>query len=260
MLCENIRFISAGSFTTHSSQWLYPKHSSAESELIYVTDGILHICEDYSEYHAEPGSVLLLEGGHTHYGIAPSEDGVSFLRILFDEAPESGDGGDGWQIVLGKLSRPANVKRFDTLFRLLIDCSAEPDYPPEYLCNITRLLISELFLCSAAPDSTLSIAQRIAYYIKNEAPSGIMVRDIADRFGYSEDHITRIFKAFYARGIKEYADAVRISRIKSALVDRCEPAEETARREGFAGTGAMYRFFKAHTGMTCSEFKKLYVK
>lgn len=252
-----IKFISAGNFTETEKCWIHPKRTAQTDELIYVTGGTLHICEDYSEYHVERGSVILLEKGHTHYGLMPSEKPLSFMRLIFS-VEEDGEQ-DEPNMYPRKISLPGNRQRFDLLWRELIDCTRVPEYPSAVCDYLARLLLIELSVHGTDCDSTFNLQQRISDWIKNEAPSGIRVGDVADHFGYSEDHITRIFKNFYSKGLKNYIDAVRTCRIKEDLLGDRASSAEIAAKQGFANNDALHKFFKSNTGMSISTFRKLYM-
>lgn len=254
---DSIKFLSAGKFSTASHTWIHPKITSAFDELIYVTKGTLSICEDYSEYSLTENSAIWLRHGHLHYGCSSTDKPLSFIRIIFSAGPEDNSDSNG-SIHLRKITRTKNHEKFLSLCRILIESADEPEYPPYFKDHITGLLLTELAVQGTEYDGTLSVQQQISRWIKNDAPSGIKVSDVAKHFGYSEDHITRIFKDYYSKGIKNYIDGVRISRIRSDILGSGKTLAEIAEANGFISMDAFHKFFKAKTGMTSTLFLALY--
>lgn len=256
MLCDNVAFVSAGIFSTEKKGWLHPVQKLDCDELIYVTKGVLFICEDYSEYEVEAGDVIWLKKGHIHYGCNENTGELSFNRLVFSgweehEATESG-------IYLKKLSVPDDADKFDVLWRQLMDCITTPEYPSCMRDYYTRLLILELAISGHDILNGTRIQFFISDWIKNEAPSGVKVSDVAAHFGYSEDYITRIFKKYYAKGLKNYINAVRICKIKKRLLNTSMSCAEIAKVEGFSTTDAFYKFFKFQTNMNVHTFRLMY--
>lgn len=257
MNLDSIKFLSAGKFSTDSDTWIHPKINSPFYELIYVTKGTLCICEDYSEYNVTENSAIWLQSGHLHYGTSTTGKPLSFIRIIFSYSPDNEVKSDAC-IHLRKLSRPKNQSKFVALCHFLAESSNDPEYPSYFSDYIVRLLLTELALHSTEYDGTVNIQQTISNWIKNDAPSGIRVSDAAKHFGYSEDHLTRIFKNFYSKGIKTYIDEVRIDRIKYELLENNIPLSDISEKNGFTNINAFYKFFKSNTGMTVRSFLSLY--
>jgi transcriptional regulator len=257
MKLDSIKFLSAGKFSTDSNIWIHPKVNSAFDELIYVTKGTLRICEDYSEYSVTENSAIWLQSGHLHYGTNATGKPLSFIRVIFSSSPDNNVKSDAC-IHFRKLSRLKNQAKFVALCHFLAESSNDPKYPSYFNDYIVRLLLTELALQSTEYDGTVNIQQTISNWIKNDAPSGIKVNDVAKHFGYSEDHITRIFKSFYSKGLKSYIDEIRIGRIKHELLESNRPLSDISEKNGFTNINAFYKFFKSNTGMTVRSFLSLY--
>lgn len=257
MNLDSIKFLSAGKFSTDSDTWIHPKINSPFYELIYVAKGTLCICEDYSEYNVAENSAIWLQSGHLHYGTNATGKPLSFIRIIFSYSPDNEVKSDAC-IHLRKLSHPKNQAKFVALCHSLEESANDPEYPPYFSDYIARLLLTELAIHSKEYDGTVSLQQTISNWIKNDAPSDIRVSDVAKYFGYSEDHITRIFKSFYAKGIKSYIDEVRICRIKRNLLEKNKSLSDISEKNGFTNMNAFYKFFKSNTGMTVRLFLSLY--
>lgn len=247
MLFDDATFVSVEKFHT-KEKWMHPVRKSSVNELLYVTEGSLTVCEDFHEFRADKGKLLLLKKNRKHYGTVPSENGLSFWRIGFagDSAEESEQ----------QVFHPADPEQVACLISQLYRFDTTPEYPSLYGDYILRLLLMELSMFGAAAESR-ALPVRIAAYIRS--CNGVLkVRDVAEHFDYNEDYITRIFKRIYAKGIKSYIDTVRVQYIKQFLTETDYSYHRIARETGFPDYASMYSFFKYKTGMTLSAFQSLY--
>ena len=247
VLFEDAVFVSVEKFHT-KEKWMHPVRRSNANELLYVTEGALTVCEDFHEFRAEKGMLLLLRKDRKHYGTAPSENGLSFWRIRFT--------GNAAEDSEQQVFCPADPEQVQALVSQLYRFDTTPEYPSVYGDYLLRLLLMELSMFGAAAEAR-ALPARIASYIRS--CNGVLkVKDVAEHFDYNEDYITRIFKRIYAKGIKSYIDTVRAQYIKQFLSDTDYSYHRIARETGFPDYASMYSFFKYKTGMTLSAYQSLY--
>jgi len=81
---------------------------------------------------------------------------------------------------------------------------------------------------------------------------------LAQGCGVSEDYFRHIFKEIYGRSVLQYIAEQKIKNIKNALLTNNENIKEISCKCGFNDENYFSRFFKKHTGLTPSEFRKKY--
>ncbi len=99
----------AGNAGRHITTCNYNQHIRSEHpdrvldrhDLIYIREGEWRIVQDETEYAVSAGDVILLQGGHHHYGIAPCESIVKTIFLEFsvcdgDSLSEEQHGTDGY--------------------------------------------------------------------------------------------------------------------------------------------------------------------
>ena len=73
-------------FACNYNQHIYTEHPDRvlhHHDLIYIREGDWRIVQDETEYAVTAGDVILLQGGHHHYGIAPCDSIVKTIFLEF---------------------------------------------------------------------------------------------------------------------------------------------------------------------------------
>jgi len=248
----NIRFVSSGSGIIRCGG-VYPSRKNDYNELLYVTDGCLFICEDYSEYRVGTGQIILLSHSHRRYGFRECETDSHFRRVIF-----KGDAGEAFpEIESGRrLFTPAHPERLERLLDILHLYGGLPEYPAGALDSIMRLILAELFVYGIQRDDNEThravLCGKVCDYIR-ENGGAIKTANVAAHFGYTYKYLTVIFHGFYSKGVKAYTDAVRLARIKELLGSGMS-VSETAAGTGFRSVQALQNFFRYQTNMTIREW------
>ena len=104
----------------------------------------------------------------------------------------------------------------------------------------------------ALPENLLHIQR---YIEENYAEPG-GVSDIARRFFYSREHLSRLFKKHLDISVTDYIAKCRV--LKSCeLITAGVPILDAAYRVGFGSPSAFIKAFRKETGVTPSEYRKL---
>lgn len=247
-----IRYVSSGNGVIRRGG-VYPSRKNDFNEILYVTEGCLYICEDYSEYRVAAGQLLLLGRFRRRYGCRECDADSSFRRVIFE--------GDAADLFPGmesgrRLFTPAHPERLGALLDMLLLYGGLPEYPAAALDSIMRLVLTELFVYGIQRDDNEThravLCGKVCDYIR-ENGGAVKTALVAAHFGYTYKYLTVIFRSFYSKGVKAYADAVRLARIKQLLGSGLSVAE-TAAKTGFGSVKAIQDFFRYHTEMTVGEW------
>ncbi|MBQ8551399.1 MAG: helix-turn-helix transcriptional regulator [Clostridia bacterium] len=248
---ENVKFHAAGKFTSRG-EWIHGSISVPTTEIIIVTDGCVKLEENGIRYDLTPGAVLFLDSDTPHRGYEPTLERVSFYWIHMkgydchaDSAPEKHF----------TLREPYHVS---ILCRQLLHYNTIGS-DSEITSSLLRVLLHELSLQSRGDDeSSNALARRINEWIRINADRSITAPDVALKFGYNEDYISRLLKQHYGIGLKAQIDGHRLRLIKRYLLESDLTLAEIADTVGFSDYKLFLKFFKYHAGMTPGEFKRIY--
>ncbi len=250
----NISFSFGGLFQT-DGKWIHPKKIENTYEIIYVTEGEVYMCEEAScgvrQIHARKGELFILSPSLWHYGTKVTE-GVSFYWLHF-------------KVLKGALPFDEMFfHKFENayLFKELLHCNNLPTVP-EYLVNAVLLhILSEL--CRMSDESGRGEfdgrAEKIYEWIRINADARLTVERVAEHFGYSPDHISRICKSHFGVSAKALINRFVLDRAKTLLSNTDKYVKEIGAELNFADDKAFIAHFKYHENCSPSEFRNRYGK
>ena len=88
MLYKNLTLKSVGK-TEHAEKFIHPEKSVPVYEILLVTEGTVHLCEDYNRYSVTEGDIIVLDKNKSYYGYMESLTPVSLYRLYFDGEPDT---------------------------------------------------------------------------------------------------------------------------------------------------------------------------
>lgn len=245
---ETANHISCGKFISRED-WIHPSRKEKTYEIIFVVRGEVHLAEEEREYSLRENEVLILEPRKRHYGTQKSAD-TQFYWLHFTSLTALPDGKKHFKI--------ENSYHLLLLFKQILSYTIDQK-PAEALDYLTRLILIELF-CENLSQESDYMAEKASAWIRANRDRSIAVKDLARHFGYNEDYLNRVFKAYYGESLKSYIDRERIGFIKQLLLEDALPLALVAQKAGFSDYKYFLKFFKYHEGITPTEFKLTYSK
>ncbi len=245
---ELVKYVSSGKFISRGD-WLHPDKRNNSYEIIYVTNGEVYINENDVEFSLKTNDLLLLEPNLRHSGYKASQN-VSFYwmhwQCDYNLLPE---------VKIIHLENPYN---FSLLLSQLLHYSSS-NALSECLDYITRLILAEIHE-SAIKANDNRFVDIVANWIRNNSDLPLRVADVARHFGYNTDYLSRLFKKYYNKNIKEYIDETKMEYIKNQLLNTNATLNEIANTCGFKEYKYFLKFFKYHEKITPTEFCNIYSK
>ena len=249
-LFEDVRFDAAGKFTSRG-EWIHPSITIPTTEIIIVTDGHFRLDEDGNVYTLSPGDVIFLSPLTPHKGIEVTKDKVSFYWIhMYGFDPDS-------ELASAKHFSLREPHHVSILCRQLLHYCSTSDNT-EITDHLLLVLLHELAIQSRPYDSENALVAKMVEWIRINSDRKITPGSVAEKFGYNEDYITRLFKKHYGEGVKVQINEQKLGRIRRLLLESDMTLAQIADAAGFSDYKLFLKFFKYHTDMTPSEFRQVY--
>ena len=244
-------YLNGGRFTSRG-EWIHPTRTIDSFELIVMAEGEAWIREEDREYALSVGDVLLLEPEKSHGGFAPSTKRVSFYWLHFQGFSFSDHMG------MEKKQTLTDPYAVTLLCRQLLSY-AQRGFEGSVTDSFLHILLAELEAQGRATEgSELSAVQRVEEWIRINSDYSLTVGEVAARFGYHPDYLSRLFRRYRGKGLKSIIDEKRLHEIKRMLLESEWTLMQIADRVGMQDYKLFLKFFKYHEGITPTEFRRLY--
>ncbi|MBE6589644.1 MAG: AraC family transcriptional regulator [Ruminococcaceae bacterium] len=236
---KTLEFVKIGLFDTDAT-WIHPTVTVSTYELICVVAGSVHLFEGDETYTLEAGDSILLFPGVEHGGLSESHGRTAFYWLHFHAEDMS-----AWGI--GKQPRlPANAEK---TFREIMH-SAQTDM------ELSEVLLARMLLeTRRAGEYKSKLAYEVREYIRIHAAKNLRVEGIARLFGYSGDHLSRVYREEFGHDLKEGIVRARLLHAESLLLNTTYSIKEIAAMSGFADENLFVKFFKYHEKITPRTYR-----
>ena len=248
-MLQTIQYENGGLFVSEGN-WIHPTRRIDTTEIIVVKNGQFDLKEDETIYKLKKGDVLQLTRGLLHGGTATCSEPISFFWFHFrGNLPEQ---------FLEKHFALSDDYAVDVLCRQLLHYANTPDYPSEAADCMIRLLLLELRVQANVPSEGSRLLSEVCAWIRAHDTRPVTAAEIASRFGYNEDYLSRLFRARFRCGLKQYIVRSRLQRIKTYLLSSDYTLQQIAEMTGFSDYKAFLKFFAYHEGSAPTAYRALY--
>jgi len=116
-------------------------------------------------------------------------------------------------------------------------------------------IFSALYSASPKYDERAEMAYRIKSFLDAEYTRNISLEGLSSVFGYSKDHLIRIFKGVFDVTPHQYLIRVRMEQAAWLLVNTALSAEQIAENVGYTDFSAFYRAFYGAYGISPGGYR-----
>jgi AraC-like DNA-binding protein len=120
----------------------------------------------------------------------------------------------------------------------------------EQNANLQNLLLSK--------KQGISIVEQVATFLNEHYSQSWTVEEISKYFGYSSQHLNRLFKSFHSCTIHQYLRKIRLERATTLLKEESELTVERIAEQIGMDTGYFIRLFQATYDITPGTYRKKY--
>lgn len=224
--------------------WIHPDITIKTLEMIFVTNGVVHIEENGERYSLVKNDILFLDPGVRHFGFRKSDGDVEFYWLHFKPF-------DRETLGIAKRSRADNVNELKSVLAKCNHVCASGGKKEFIELNVLAMLISP----SETAEKKNSAAYKIADFVHANSDAEISVADIAANFGYNPNYASKLFRKTHSVTLKKFTENERVAAVKNYLLSSPYSIKEIAAALNFADSNALSKFFKYHTGLSPSEYR-----
>ena len=99
--------------------------------------------------------------------------------------------------------------------------------------------------------------RRLDAYVREHLANDVTLTDLADLLGMSVRHLSRVVKHAKGRSVHCWVADLRMAEAQRLLTETKLPLHEIAQRVAFRGAGAFSTAFRAASGFTPSDYRRL---
>lgn len=228
--------------------------------------GLIYTCRGTADFLMGDGTCYTLGPGDvawisdtSAYRLSVREDFVHYT-VNFTVYPTE----DGlWDQLLASpmvLLSPQNPGAYESAFASLCRIWEEKSFgfrmnALSRLYPLLRDFVEESLVLGSDPLSYRAVLPA-KEYIDRHVQEPVSLGELAALCGMSVTHFRRLFRRVFQRTPMEYRDQVRLWHAKDYLLGNVCSLREVAERCGFEDVNYFSRFFKKHTGVSPSRFRR----
>ncbi len=168
-----------------------------------------------------------------------------YYYMEFEDGTYS-ENGEGGIALRGRYPADIVIPLMEECVRTYFEQSPSRFYLGSVLCRVLDALVTERH--DVSPSTRL--AHRLKAYLEANYPSELTLEELSRKFGYSENHLNRVFRATYGVTPHRYLSGVRIARAHWLLTNSDVPVMQVAEMVGYADPSAFYRSFVRTYGIS----------
>lgn len=234
----------SGIFSTNE-QWIHPSATLRTHELIFVTAGRVKIEESENRYDLGEGDFIILSPDTEHFGYEKSRGHTSFFWLHF------------FSDTTQKIKLPKSGKAPANTEKKLREIMHHAHFDLR-LAELT--LASFLIEISTVEKFGNKLAHEVDEFIRINSEKRLTASSVAAEFGYSADHLSRMYRREFGFSLKKGIDNHLLSHAENLLQSTNYKISDVAELCGFDDENGFIKFFGYHSGTTPTAYRNRFFK
>lgn len=259
----NVRILQIGE-TFLDKKSSISEHIQICHEITLVISGSGTLCADCEKFHCRPGDVQIISKGTKHTLSADDANCLRFIHFAFDfdtDAPK--DLSEFYGQCKNAILRDDGTLR--TLLSMLVgEYASETPYSEIMKVSLVRAVLVSVWrkINAKSTEQRILISENpigntvynIIKYIDGHNDTKLTVNEIAKKFSYSSEYISRLFKQKTGVSLKKYIIVMRMKYAQTLLSEGKCSLSEITELTGYGSIQSFCKAFKKYTGYTPSKF------
>ena len=228
--------------------WIHREAVKETYEMIYMVKGVVYLQEEDIRYELKKGDVVVLRPRILHKGYRESSGEVSFYWVHFYLNRDGDETEHKETFYLHNYTNTA-------LFKELLHYGSSPGFPEYMKESVFAHILTEI----TTPNIKNSpIASNVYEWIRINAAADISAESVAERFGYSASHLSRIVFKQYGMTLKKLVYNLMLIKANDYLLNTSMSVKEISGVLKFSSPNAFINFYKYHKNTTPTKFRNSY--
>lgn len=241
------------SYTSVQTGWIHRDRFLTADELIFVTEGCVHLMINRECFDIRENEYLLLPKYCSISAARKSKSCCSFYSVTFETSLELSQ-----SIGAAKRHLTGNTLFLHELLKKMVNLyNAGAQDSPECDALFLTLLYEMKSAGAESEEDTELFMQRVLDYIHENISLPLEINDLCKKFNYSRDYLSKLFRRHYDISIKSYINQAKMDTAKQLLSTSRMSVEQVGNAVGFDSVQLFYKFFRYHEQMTPSTYRKL---
>ena len=212
------------------------------SVLILMLGGVLRFREDGRDVELRTGEYYIQRDGLLQEGVRLGE-APEYYYIEFDGSYSEDPGGIPLR---GRYPSELVLPLMEECVASFYGQVSSRFYLHSVLCRV----LDALSVRREGVSPGMRLSARLKAYLEANYPSALSMEMLSEKFGYSENHLNRVFRASYGVTPHRFLLSVRIAKAHWLLTNTDVPVHLVAEMVGYADPSAFYRGFVKRYGMS----------
>lgn len=175
-----------------------------------------------------------------------------FLRVIYQKNPD----------LYLVFQMPDDTEILNLVLSMYWEYQKQQPYVKPVLEAYVSLFLSIILRNHSQDVSVYSVSSGISnktiisimHYLE-EHPAETSLGVLAEKFGYSQSHLSRMIKQYTGDNYSVFRRKLRMDRAAQLLLQSDRPISAIAAEVGYASLSDFYRFFRGHYQMTPQEYR-----
>lgn len=236
-------------------------HYHSNLEIVYVMDGEIEITVGEYTRLLKAGEVSVANSYDIHRYMTPAYSVIKLLIIPIELIGSFLRLSEGKTFASPFLSKPQFTRPILSAMKSLESTGIRGKSltVKGYLYVILGLLSDGLGLVPCDRHSgALGPIREMLLYLELNFKQPIYLSELAKKFGYNKDYLSRMFNTSMGCGFKYYLNLLRARNAANLILNSDLPMYEVAYQSGFTSQRTFHRFFKELYDTTPIEYKNRY--
>lgn len=224
--------------------WESVEGSGENYVMLYVVEGNLFIEEEIS-YSMTEGNMVILKPREENRKYSCTPNSVFYwIRFLAEDVEKL----TGNTYFFTEMQNSYLLKEMLHYYRVYKDKPA-----------LAELILAQLMVYNkeiVKGTGTRKLVAEVYEMIRLNASPKLKIADIASLYGYNQEHLTRLMKKEYGKGIKEIINYFMLKSCKNRLSNTNKSIKEISADMKFDDTESFVKFFKYHEKITPSQYRE----